>query len=133
MRVIPGMHAEGQFALSGILRTHRDGWHHHGHDPIFLARHPRCIHGNVVRQNAVGQVGQMQVVGFGGPPRQQYHLIAVATHNAIVGSRQVYFRYIHIINSFLLSFYEFPQQRYQYFLLGIFYYNIQKCQDVICI
>ena len=69
------MDAKRQVALAGVLRAHRHGRQHHAAHAILVERPFGGIEGDGLREDAVGHIGQMQVVRLGGAPRQDGHVV----------------------------------------------------------
>ena len=87
--VVSCVHTERQFTLPRILRTHCHRGHHHRQYTILFSGQPCSIHCNVVCQDAVGHVGQVQIVRLRGTPRQQHHLIIAFFRHAIRSDGQI--------------------------------------------
>ena len=93
---ITGMYAERKLALSRIVGAKRHRRHHHATNSGAFQRQRSGIHGNIVRQNAVRQIRQMQIVRLGGSPGKDNNIILHVLHLSIAGNGKVYFSSFHI-------------------------------------
>ena len=81
LRLVMVVDAEGQVALTGVLRTHHDGWQHHAAHTIAVEGALGSIDGNGMREDAVGHVRQVEVMGLGGSPgKDGYVVLVLACH-----------------------------------------------------
>ena len=87
LRLVMVVDAEGQVALTGVLRTHHDGGQHHAAHAIFLQCTFGSIDGNGMRENAVGHVRQVEVMGLGGSPGKDGYVVLVLARHTIGGNR----------------------------------------------
>ena len=95
LRFVVVVDAERQVALTGVLRTHHHRRQHHAAHAVFLQCTFGGIDGNGMREDAVGHVGQVQVMGLGGSPGQDGHIVFVLPGYSIGGDGKVDFS-IHI-------------------------------------
>ena len=86
LRLVMVVDAEGQVALTGVLRTHHDRWQHHAAHTIFLQCTFGSIDGNGMREDAVGHVRQVEVMGLGGSPREDGYVVLVLARHTIGGN-----------------------------------------------
>ena len=92
---VTGMDAERKFPLSGIVSAERYGRHHHAAHAGTFQRQSGGIHGNVMRQDAVREIRQMQVMRLGGSPGKNHDVILHVFHLSIAGNGKVYFSFFH--------------------------------------
>ena len=86
LRLVMVVDAEGQVALTGVLRTHHDGWQHHAANAVFVQCTFGSIDGNGMREDAVGHVRQVEVMGLGGSPREDGYVVLVLACHTIGGN-----------------------------------------------
>ena len=88
MGFITGMDAKRQFALSRILRAVRHGRQNHTAYALLQSLFGG-IQRNVVRENAIGHIRQVKIVGLGSSPGQYSEVVWDSSYFSVARYREV--------------------------------------------